>query len=79
MKRPPSIRVKTEEMDHQKEDRKLDLLDIGLNLSFKSANHLDPPREIILKNYSLAPDMIGGWKPKKAERRIIKNPFPLNY
>lgn len=42
---------------------------------------LDSPREITIKKYSLEPDMIKGWKPRKIERKSNhkRNPFPIHY
>ena len=32
-----------------------------------------------MKNYSLLPDMLGGWKPKKNDKITKRIPFPLRY
>jgi hypothetical protein len=49
------------------------------NRSEEGEERLEPPREIVLKKYSLGPDMIGGWKPRKIERSNKKTPFPIRY
>jgi hypothetical protein len=41
---------------------------------------LDPARELIVnRGYSLTPDMVGGWKPRKPERVQARVPFQLRY
>ena len=43
------------------------------------SSYLQPARELPTKQYSLAPDMIGGWKPKSQNKNKPPAIIPLTY